>query len=150
MCEKLNGDNYEIWYHKVRYVSEEQEVLETLSHVMEELEKGTSAQHSRDQKAYVVWKKKNALARITLLSFMEDDLLIKYEVYKTAHKMWESLKEKYGGLLESKFRCLLITKHIMKQHLREMKRMIRELKTSGHVLTDELSDLCPKVRNIWW
>ena len=27
--------------------------------------------------------------------------------------------------------------HIVKQHLREMKRMIRELKTSGHVFTDE-------------
>ena len=25
----------------------------------------------------------------------------------------------------------------MKQHLKEMKRMIRELKTSGHVFTDE-------------
>ena len=25
----------------------------------------------------------------------------------------------------------------MKQHLKEMKRLIRELKTSGHVLTDE-------------
>ena len=27
--------------------------------------------------------------------------------------------------------------HTMKQHLREMKRMIRELKTSGHVFIDE-------------
>ena len=27
--------------------------------------------------------------------------------------------------------------HAMKQHLKEMKRLIRELKTSGQVLTDE-------------
>ena len=39
--------------------------------------------------------------------------------------------------------------HTMKQHLREMKRMIRELKTSGHVLTNEqLSDLRPKAGSI--
>ena len=28
--------------------------------------------------------------------------------------------------------------HTLKQHLREMKRMIKELKTFRHVLTDEL------------
>ena len=59
--------------------------------------------------------------------------------------MWEALKEKYGGLLATKLRELVMKfgnykmrlNHTMKQHLREMKRMIRELKIFGHVLTDE-------------
>ena len=68
--EKLNGDNYEIWHRKVQYILEEQEALETLNHIMQEPEQGNSAQHRRDQEAYVAWKKKNPLAHIKLLSCM--------------------------------------------------------------------------------
>ena len=35
---------------------------------------------------------------------MQDDLLIEYEVYQTAHEMWEALKEKYNGLSATKLR----------------------------------------------
>ena len=31
---------------------------------------------------------------ITLLNCMQDDLLIKYEVYQIAHEMWQALKKK--------------------------------------------------------
>lgn len=51
------------------------------------LNKGNFTQHKRDQETYVIWKRKNSLARITLLSHMEDDLLIEYEVYKTTQEM---------------------------------------------------------------
>ena len=30
---------------------------------------------------------------IVLLSFMQDDLLIEYEVYQIVHEMWEALKK---------------------------------------------------------
>ena len=71
--------------------------------------------------------------------------MIEYEVYQTDHEMWQALKEKYGELSTNKLRELVMKlenykmwpKHTMKQHLKEMKRLIRELKTSGHVLTDE-------------
>ena len=53
-------------------------------------------------------KKKSSLTRITLLSYMQDDLLIEYEVYQTAHEMWKDLKEKYGGLLATKLRELVL------------------------------------------
>ena len=52
----------------------------------------------------MAWKKKNSLAHITLLSYRQDDLLIEYEVYQTAHEMWEALKEKYNGLSATKLR----------------------------------------------
>ena len=49
-------------------------------------------------------RKNNYLARITLLSCMQDDLLIEYEVYQTTHEMYEALKEKYCGLSATKLR----------------------------------------------
>ena len=52
--------------------------------------------------------KKNSLARITLLSCMQDDLMIEYEVYQTSHEMWEALKEKYGGLSATKLKGLVM------------------------------------------
>ena len=63
----------------------------------------------------------------------------------TAHEMWQALKENDGRLLATKLRELVLKfeiykmwpNHTMKQHLREMKRMIRELKTFEHVFTDE-------------
>ena len=71
--------------------------------------------------------------------------MIEYEVYQTTHKMWQALKEKYGELSTTKLRELVLKfenykmwlNHTMKQHLREMKRMIRELKISGHVFTNK-------------
>ena len=76
--EKLNGDNYEIWSMKIQYVLKEQEVLETLSNVMAELEQGNTTQQKRNLEAYNVWKRKNSLARITLLSSMENDVMREY------------------------------------------------------------------------
>ena len=70
--EKLNGDNYEIWSMKIQYVLEEQEALEVLNIVLDEPEAGNTAQHKRDREAYEAWKRKNSLARITLLSSMEN------------------------------------------------------------------------------
>ena len=88
---------------------------------------------------------KNSLARITLLSCMQDDLMIEYEVYQNSHEMWEALKEKYGVLSATKLRGLVMKfgnykirlNHTMKQDLKEMKRMIKELKTFGHMLTND-------------
>ena len=143
--EKLNGDNFDIWHRKVQYILEEQEVLETLNNVMNEPENGATAQHRRDQEAYVAWKKKNSIARITLLSSMQDDLMCEFEEYTTAQEMWIALKEKFGGTSATKLRRLTIKfdtykkrqNHNMRQHLREMSNMIRELKSAGHALTDE-------------
>ena len=54
----------------------------------------------------LIWsgRKIGFLAHITLLNCMQDDLLIEYEVYQTAHEMWQGPKEKYGGLSSIKLR----------------------------------------------
>jgi len=142
--EKLNGDNYNIWHRKVQHILEEQEVLETLNHTMDEPEHGTSAQHKRDLEAYQAWKKKNSIAHITLLSCMQDDLMCEFESYDTAQAMWVVLKDKFGGTSITKLRRLTIKfdtfrkrqNVTMRQH-REMSNMICELKSAGHSLTDE-------------
>ncbi|ESQ44830.1 hypothetical protein EUTSA_v10003344mg, partial [Eutrema salsugineum] len=141
----LDGDNYDIWYRKVQYVLEEQEVKETLFHHMEEPEQGTTAQHEKDHEAYVVWKRKNSIACITLLSCMQDDLMCKFEEYGTAKGMWEALKDKFGATSATKLRRLnqrfddykKRPNQSMRQHLRIMSNMIRELKNAGQIMSNE-------------
>ncbi|CAA7045970.1 unnamed protein product [Microthlaspi erraticum] len=143
--DKLDGDNYDIWYRKVQYVLEEQEVKETLLHLMEEPEQGNTPQHVRDQEAYNVWKRKNSIARITLLSCMQDDLMCEFEEYETAKGMWEALKEKFGATSATKLRRLnqrfsdykKRPNLSMRQHLRVMSNMIIELKNAGQIMSNE-------------
>lgn len=54
--DKLNGDNWDIWQHKVSYILEKQDAVEPLTVVMAEPEVGNSAQHRRDQEAFMAWK----------------------------------------------------------------------------------------------
>ncbi|KAI9178225.1 hypothetical protein LWI28_024079 [Acer negundo] len=95
--EKLNGDNYEMWHRKVQLILEEQEALETLSNTMDEPSNGNTAQHRRDMETYQTWKRNNSLARITMLSSMNDALMCEYEEFDTALGMWIALKDKFGG-----------------------------------------------------
>ncbi|XP_058003403.1 uncharacterized protein LOC131179976 [Hevea brasiliensis] len=142
---KLNNDNYDIWSMKIQYVLEELEVLETLMHVMEKPKEGHTAQHKRDSEAFIAWKQKNNLARITLLSAMTDDTVRPFKNLEFAKDIWDAVKEKYGGISMTKLRELTIKfdtykklpNNTMKQHLRVMANMVSELREAGHQLTDE-------------
>ena len=48
---------------------------------MTEPEQGITTQHKRDIETYNAWKRKNSLARITLLSSMENDVMHEYHKY---------------------------------------------------------------------
>ena len=50
--EKLYDNNYAMWYIRIQYLLNEQEVLETLTSAMIQLEKGNSTKHHRDMEAY--------------------------------------------------------------------------------------------------
>ena len=54
--EKLAGENYNIWQHKIQYVLNEQEVLETLTHSLSKLDEGSTEQHQRNLAAYESWQ----------------------------------------------------------------------------------------------
>ena len=59
--------------------------------------------------------------------------------------MWLTLKDKFVGTLTTKLRRVTINfdpyqkhqNHIMRKHLREISNTVRELKSVGHILTDE-------------
>jgi hypothetical protein len=102
-------------------------------------------QNIRDFAAFENWHKKVQFARFTMLSSMHNDLIGEFEVYPTAQDMWEALKLKYGGTSATRLRGLTMrfdsykmrSDHAMKQHLRVMSSMIRELKAAENQLTDE-------------
>jgi len=143
--EKLDGENYDIWHRKIRYVLNEQEVLETLSHSLTEPEQEDTEQDTWDIAAFENWRKKDQCACFTMLSSMHNDLIGEFEVHPTAKGMWEALKLKFGGTSATRLGGLTMRfdsykmrlDQTMKQHLRVMSSMIRELKAAGNNLTDE-------------
>ena len=106
--EKLNGDNYDIWYRKIQCIFKGQENLKTLNNTLVEPEQGNTIQHRRDLDVYQAWKKKNCNARIMMLSNMQDDSICKFKKYETTQEMWLTLKDKFGGTSTTKLRRLTI------------------------------------------
>ena len=112
---------------------------------MTEPEHGNSTLHMRDLEAYNVWKRKNSLTRITLLSSMNNDVMHEYRKYGITIELWATLKERFNGTSLAKLRKLIIRfdtykkrpKNNMRQHLKEMSNMMSELKEAGHELTNE-------------
>ena len=97
--QKLNVDNFKIWSMMIQYVLEEQEVLETLKNVMVEPEAGNTAQHKRDKESYDAWSRKNKIARITLLSNMENDIMRIFRgIWHSQRHMVEAGEAVWGGL----------------------------------------------------
>ena len=143
--EKLDGENYNIWHHKIQYVLNEQEVLETLTHSLGKPNEGSTEQHQRDLAANESWHKNDLCMRFTMLSSMHNDLIGKFEQYTTVQDMWKALKLRYEGTsatilhgLTMKFDSYKMhSEHMMKQHLRAMSSMIRKLKSAGNNLTDK-------------
>ena len=112
---------------------------------MTEPEQGNNTQHRRDLEVYNVWKRKNSLARIALMSTMDNDVKHEYRKYEIVIELWVALKERFGGTSLAKLRKLTIRfdtykkrpKHNIRQHLKEMSNMISELKKAGHELTEK-------------
>ena len=102
--EKKNGDNYDIWRRKIEYLLNEQELWETLNHIMAEPEEGNTAQHCHDSDAYQRWRFKDRSARITILCCMHDNLIGVFETYPTANELWEALRQKFGTTSLAKLR----------------------------------------------
>ena len=82
--EKLNEKNYNVWHRKIQYVLEEQDILETITQPMAELEQGNTTQHRRDMEAYQAYKCKDRVARILLLSSMRNDIMLCFERHCSA------------------------------------------------------------------
>lgn len=91
---KFDGDNYDVWHRKVLMVLGEQEVEETL---LSKETKPTGNDENNPEKvaAYENRRKKNRIARITLLSSMNNEFLFEYGQYTIAHEILEALKTNF-------------------------------------------------------
>ncbi|XP_070020664.1 uncharacterized protein [Nicotiana sylvestris] len=103
---KLNGDNYETWSLKVQYVLEDQEALEAINNVMNEPEEVNIARHRRECEAYDSWKKRNFIARITLLSTLDDDILREFKDHQRVMDLWNALRKRFGTCSTARLRSL--------------------------------------------
>ena len=139
--EKLNDANYDVWHCKIQYLLEDQNLLEPLTKQMEAVTDETSDKYAE----YQAFKVKDRAARITLLSTMGNDLLVRFEQYKSAKSLWDAVTLQYGGTSTTRLRHLTLRfdgykkrqDHSMRQHLNAMSNMISELRAAGHQLTDE-------------
>ena len=95
--DKLNDKNYDIWHHKIQYLLEEQEMLELITQPMAEPEHGNTAQHRRDMEAYQAYKRTDHVTRILILSSMRNDIMLRFEKYRSAQTVWDAVKVQYGG-----------------------------------------------------
>ena len=91
--EKLDGENYNIWHHKIQYVLNEQEVLETLTHLLSKPDEGRTEQHQCNLAAYESWHKKDLCALFTMLRSMHNALIGEFKEYTIARHV-ESSKTK--------------------------------------------------------
>ncbi|KAK2985898.1 hypothetical protein RJ640_001829 [Escallonia rubra] len=140
--EKLNGDNYDVWHKKMKFILNEQELED---HLTKEMVAPTETQPLRDHTAYQKWNQKDRNARYTLLSSLQNDLIGQYDELPTCKALWDQLKFSFGGTSTTRLRSLVIKfeeytkdpKHTMSEHLRMMSNIMGKLRDAGHVLTDE-------------
>ena len=76
---------------------------------------------------------------------MHNDLIGEFEVSPTAYDTWNQLKIIYGTTSATRLHAIILKfeqyvidpKYSMVDHLRAMSAMIRDLKATGNILTDE-------------
>jgi hypothetical protein len=84
MKTKKSEKNYDVWHHKIEYLLEEQEMLETITQLMAKPEQGNTTQHKFDIEAYQTYKRKDHVTRILMLSSMRNDIMLCFERHRSA------------------------------------------------------------------
>ncbi|KAJ4744662.1 Gag-Pol polyprotein [Rhynchospora pubera] len=139
--EKLTSNNYDVWHRKAQFLLEMQDLLEPLTRELTEAERANPNRN----RAIEEFKKKDRAARITLLSSMSNDVLLRFERYRTTKELWDAVKLQYGDTSTTRLRQLTLRldgykkrpEHSMREHILAMSNMISELTQAGHVLSDE-------------
>jgi len=62
--DKISEKNYDVWHRKIEYLLEEQEILETITQLMVELEHENTTQHKLDMESYQTYKRKDHVTYI--------------------------------------------------------------------------------------
>ncbi|KAJ4730414.1 Gag/pol protein [Rhynchospora pubera] len=137
--EKLSLHNWDMWHRKVRYLLDNEGVLEGIEKHMTEPKSGEV------RTEYDAWKMKDKVARVLLLSSMPNPLILRFEKFKHAKQLWDAVKLEFGGTSTTRLRQLTLRfegykkrpEHTMREHLMTMSNMISELKAAGNNMTDE-------------
>ena len=137
--EKLNEKNYDVWHRKVQYLLEVQDLHEPLT------KQWTDSEKKEKAAVFAAFEVKDKAARITLLSCMSNNLLLRFERYRTTRELWQAVQLQYGGTSTTRLRQLTIKfdgyrkipTQSMREHLTIMRNMIEELRQAGHTLSDE-------------
>ncbi|PWA47626.1 hypothetical protein CTI12_AA497550 [Artemisia annua] len=85
--DKLTEHNYDIWHRKIQFLLEEQDMLATVTQPIQEPKQGNTMQHRRDNEAYQIFKNKDRVALIFILSSMRNDLMLCFVRYQTAKEV---------------------------------------------------------------
>ena len=120
-------------------------MLETITQPKVEPGHGNITQHKRDIEAYQAYKRKDRVARILILSSIRNDLMLRFEMHRSALVVWDVVKVQYGGTSTMRLRQLTLkfdaykkqSNHTMRQHLTIMSNIISKLRGVGHELTNE-------------
>ena len=79
-------------------------MLETITQPMAEPEQGNAAQHMLDMEAYQTHKRKDHVARILMLRSMSNDIMLCFEMHRSAQSVWDAVKIQYGGTSTTRLR----------------------------------------------
>ena len=94
-----------MWRRKISYVLEEQDVMEVLTNVIPQPDANAPRM---EQDAYVIQKRKDTIARVTMLTAMTDDVICQFKGHTTASAMWAALKVDFDGTSEARLRRITV------------------------------------------
>ena len=112
---------------------------------MVEPEQGDTTQHKLDMEEYQIYKCKDSVARILMLSSMRNDIMLCFERHRSAQSVWDAVRIQNGGTSTTRLHQLTLKfdgykkrqNQTMRQHLTVMSNMISELRSARHEMTDE-------------
>ncbi|KAK3015659.1 hypothetical protein RJ639_006333 [Escallonia herrerae] len=142
--EKLNGNNFSTWKCRIRHIlfqDKVEYVLDVPYPKEPPLRAGEAAREAFDR-----FVENDKLARSTLLTFMEPDLEVIYEEYKTAKEMFDAITEAYGTASNTYIQ-LQFEKYngiVMKEgenvvdHVNKLLVMAKELAALGNPIPDKM------------
>ena len=99
---RLNGNNYDHWHRKIKYLLSENDSIEFIEREVAPKIPGDF----KDEERFKAETKKDSSARYLMFSFMSDDLVHLFEGLKTAKAVWDAIESKYGILSPTRIRTL--------------------------------------------
>ncbi|KAK9677396.1 hypothetical protein RND81_11G140500 [Saponaria officinalis] len=151
--ERLDGNNYKRWSHKLLMFFEQLEIDYVLfndplfpvtEYATVEKTPSVLAVAKSNEEAVKKFDKDNKTARCHLLNNMNDTLFDLFMVHKSARTIWESLEKKYGADDAGKKKMFPPSWSEYRNHLKHKKKDLSLQEPVGHMRTEEANHLKDK------